>query len=57
MIQVTKETAKDGKVWYNIQMDDNAPFIPRLTEEQLEELYLKIGEHMFDILVELNKDL
>lgn len=57
MIQVTKETTKDGKVWYDVQLVDNLPFISRLTEEQLTELHLKICEHLFDNLLEQNKDL
>lgn len=57
MIQIEKKTQEGKEPLYYVQMNDDLPFGYVLTQEQLEELYLKICQHLFDNLLEQNKDL
>lgn len=55
MIQIEKKMREGKQPLYYMQINDNLPFT--LTEKQLEELYLVICQHLFDNLLEQNKDI
>lgn len=57
MIQIEKKMREGEQPLYYVQINDDLPFGYILTEEQLEELYIAICQHLFDNLLEQNKDI
>ena len=56
-MQIEKKTQEGKEPLYYVQMNDDLPFGYVLTQKQLEELYLEICQHLFDNLIEQNKDI
>ena len=57
MIQIEKRTHEGKEPLYYVQINDDLPFGYTLTKKQLEELYIEICQHLFDNLLEQNKDI
>lgn len=57
MIQIEKKMREGKEPLYYVQINDDLPFGYTLTEKQLEELYVMICQHLFDNLLEQNKDI